>query len=727
MPDVSPAKALTMLRSAIVNARIYPKGSQMVDVSIKGALEAFQAALESASAITVTDAQGKLLVDGKDAPEARDFRPFLVSHEIQSLRFTKGVELAEMTTLVEGLGRKKGQYDTKPNFKEWLKGQNVSHVLVEEVQFVALQKGDVVVQQITQLLEQNSHDVPSLISSLDESVRLMDQLPDDKSKQEARKHMAHHLSTLPPHQLRELFENKLPENVEKAGLRDDVVQAMTREKLEETLEEVHKWYDQIKQSAASDLEAVEKLNGLKSFLGKILHSPASKNVSFAMYEELLNVGLLEEIPQGVQKGERSSLNAQVEQLLSMPSASLLDPPVRQNFPELLKALCGMGMDEALQKLTDKMMENLKNTAPLMRETAVKTLKLFQDTFASNRKEKQFLAIVSAFRQMADQESSPEVYHQVATALQAAAMEMLVGWKFEESALLLALLRRHSREESPISQKKKQFAARALQEFAAKGLDTLCADINASVKERQEGSYKVLAELGEDAVPSLIEAMKRSMDPRTKQAAAQALKRLGTAAKDPLVKQMTLNTPADVLVKLVPILEEFVDTSLLPTLTALSQHAEPLVRRQVARLLARVQDTKAQALLFAMLGDSDPEAQTEIIRMIGDLKIAAAVPELIKHLPTAYPSAQEEICITFGTLKDKRTIPELIKLLQNHGSFWKKSSGTPESTRVRIVWALGQMMPDVEAEKALQKAQKDSAMVVQRAAQNALSKSLSPAR
>ena len=184
---------------------------------------------------------------------------------------------------------------------------------VEEVEFVEIKKGEVVVQQMMNLLEQSSGDTPALMGSLTESFRLMEQLPDDASRKEVQKKMTDHLAGLPPQQLRELFESKVPAQVEKSGLRDDVVQAMSRDKLEETLEEVHKWYKKIKEETHSEFEVVEKLSGLKGFLGKLLHSPASKTVPFALYEELLNVGLLGRIfPRGVQKGENSSLLVEVD-------------------------------------------------------------------------------------------------------------------------------------------------------------------------------------------------------------------------------------------------------------------------------------------------------------------------------------------------------------------------------------------------------------------------------
>ena len=384
-PVITVGKAISMLRSAIVNARIYPKGSQMVDSAIKGAQQALENCLQDSSPIIVSDLQGKLCVNGKELAEAKDFRPFLIQQEVQSLKFFKGIQVNEVSALTDALGKRKGQLGDHKNLGEWLKAEGVSHVQCEEVEFVELKKGEVVVQQVISLLEQST-DVTSMANSLEESYRLIEQLPDDAARKDVQKKMANHLSSLPPYQLRELFDAKLPESIEQSTLKQDVIQSLSREKLEETLEEVNKWYQQIKEDSTSEFEVVDKLNGLKSFLGKVLHSPASKTVPFALYEELLNVGLLEQIPQGVQKGENAGLLTEVEGLLNKPNEALLEPSVRQRFPELLKALCAMALEEPLAKLTDKMLGNLNNPAPVVRESAVKTIRVFQEALASNRKE-----------------------------------------------------------------------------------------------------------------------------------------------------------------------------------------------------------------------------------------------------------------------------------------------------------------------------------------------------
>src|ERR1700733_5133179 len=142
-PAMTVGKAISMLRSAIVNARIYPKGSQMVDSAIKSAQQAVEKVLQESSPIVVSDLQGKLCVNGKEVVEAKDFRPFLIQQEVQSLKFFKGLQVSEVGSLIEALGRRKGQQGDLKNLGEWLKAENVTRIQAEEVEFVELKKGDV--------------------------------------------------------------------------------------------------------------------------------------------------------------------------------------------------------------------------------------------------------------------------------------------------------------------------------------------------------------------------------------------------------------------------------------------------------------------------------------------------------------------------------------------------------------------------------------------------------
>ena len=86
------------------------------------------------------------------------------------------------------------------------------------------------------------------------------------------------MAAMPAHLLKDLFENPLPKRVEDAGLRDEVLRKMTKEKVHDIFSEIGQWYENIRRNTESDFEAVEKLNQLKGFLGKLLGSPASRQV-----------------------------------------------------------------------------------------------------------------------------------------------------------------------------------------------------------------------------------------------------------------------------------------------------------------------------------------------------------------------------------------------------------------------------------------------------------------
>ena len=134
----------------------------------------------------------------------------------------------------------------------------------------------------------------------------------------------------------------------------------------------------------------------------------------------------------------------------------------------------------------------------------------------------------------------------------------------------------------------------------------------------------MAELGEEAVEPLVEAVKRSLDPRARQAAIQALRRLGPAVKDPLLKQMNVGVAADILVKLVPLLEDFAEVSLLPTLTGLLQHPDAHSRGCCARVRKHGSADRARLGLAS-------EAAAGRLRRAGDRPQGGRRRELLRRI------------------------------------------------------------------------------------------------
>jgi len=120
------------------------------------------------------------------------------------------------------VGPARGAARRAQHLGDWLKANQVTHITAEELKFVAIQKGEVIVSQILQLLEQSTGDTASLMRRLEESATPDGAAPDDAAAPVCKSRWRTTCPTLPPYQLKELFEAKLPETVEKSGLREEV-------------------------------------------------------------------------------------------------------------------------------------------------------------------------------------------------------------------------------------------------------------------------------------------------------------------------------------------------------------------------------------------------------------------------------------------------------------------------------------------------------------------------
>ena len=192
-------------------------------------------------------------------------------------------------------------------------------------------------------------------------------------------------------------------------------------------------------------------------------------------------------------------------------------------------------------------------------------------------------------------------------------------------------------------------------------------------------------------------------------------------RDAIVRQLSIGTSGEALVKLIAVMDDFADITLLPTLMGLLQHPDAEVRRHVAQLMVKIDDPKIQSIIAGLLDDASIEVQTEAVRLIGEKRFLLATNELIRRLPMMAPVVQEEICIALGNFGDKKAAPAMVALLQSEKAFWRRNSGTPDAVRLRAIWALGQLLPEDNAHRALTKVAKDPNPNIQRAAQNALAR------
>src|SRR5258706_12448337 len=93
--------ALSLLRGAIFNARIYPAGSLIIEQPIEASYEALSACLKETPRFTISDLQGKLMFNDTTEMHANPFIEELKQHEVQIMTVSSGLTKLEVGFLVE--------------------------------------------------------------------------------------------------------------------------------------------------------------------------------------------------------------------------------------------------------------------------------------------------------------------------------------------------------------------------------------------------------------------------------------------------------------------------------------------------------------------------------------------------------------------------------------------------------------------------------------------------
>ncbi|HRY30166.1 MAG TPA: HEAT repeat domain-containing protein [Elusimicrobiota bacterium] len=703
------------LRAAVVNQRIYPPGSPIVERSVTQILQTLSAPLAESDRITFTSRQGKLFLKNKEIPDGASLCPYLDEHGLQSLSFLTGVTAAEISQLVILLSRKKLPGG---NAAEWLRSQQVTHVQVDKITMVELLEGEVVQKKVDQLFE-GLRDFPGMLTSLRESYDMIDKIPDEAGKAKVQEHIARKLALTEPSLLRDMFENELPKHVEDSGLKTMVLNAMTQDKIHDIFSEIGNWYRQIRAQTNSDFEVVEHLNKLKSFLGKLLNAPASKQVPFAVFEEMLNEGLIDQIPAGVEKKpEEESLASQVDHLLERPGSALLEQPARDQLPFILKKLCDVGLDDMSQRLVEKFVENFSQDVLLLRQMAAHTAKNLMDVLWANRKERLWKIIAERIEKMADSERAGEVYKELADALSSMVHNFILHGRSPEAVRVLALLRRHGAEDNPLMPKRRETATQTLQQLAASLTDVLTEELLSDDKNRKEAAQDILAHFGENAVPCFIRLIKKSGDLRHRRLAAGVLKYFGESAKSQLAAEFQIGNPTDVLLNILGILEDFLTPDLIPRFENFLHYPDPTIRRRLIHLLARIPSPDASRLLTAFLDDGDESVLVEAVRAVGETRHHGAVEKLCNLLKNGTTRQLEETCLALGHLGNDKALDALLDILEPKSGLFKKRAAVEETVRVRAAWAIAQFK-SVPARDALTRLLKDPNLQVQNIARTAL--------
>ncbi|OGS21767.1 MAG: hypothetical protein A2252_06465 [Elusimicrobia bacterium RIFOXYA2_FULL_39_19] len=717
------ARIIKSFRSTISNYRIYPTGSQIVVNSLTVLLNAINEHLNANDSFTISEAHHKMLIDGQEVKSLTDsfLLTLLGELEIQSMTFQKGITLEHLAYFLE-LITTKDKIKLKEivgKITDILKSKNITSIAVDTVKYVAVKDGEEVVSKISGLVDNIQTDPAAFMTSLRDIYDSMDTIQDKNSKKEITDLLAKKISSMDPSSIKDFFDRPLPSKIEQSGLKDSVLSSLPQDKIRDIFDEITSWYDDIQRNSKSEFEAIEKLSGLKSFLNKILTSPQARNIPFRFFEELLRVGVLEELPVWIKK-EEPTLILKIDKLLEGDAITLLDPPVRDTLAAMVKQLCQSELSDMAEKLTNKLAENLKQPQLKVRSDTIRTLMEIYDIIVTFHKEKILKNMEITFLSMFEKERNIEIYAALVNLLTKRVIQLLLNNAPQEAIEILQLIKRHLYPQTEGDKERRDVTNEYFVRLTSEISPLLIAEMKSGIEKRQGYAITIITIMEDTMTSTLADIIRESDDYRTRKTAAFALKNIGEKAVISFVNSIALDTNTEVMRRIINIFDEFTGFNITNKIQELLKYPDPHVKKLLLRFLLKSNHPNVKALLINELYNKDIAA--DIIKIISENRISEAIDELLNISTSTILAVQEELCMAFGLLLDTRAIPVLYKYIKIKKSFFGGSKpNAPETVRMRAVWALGRFLPNKTAEAALAEALKDFNESVRAEAHKALSR------
>jgi HEAT repeat protein len=140
---------LSSLHAAMVNFHLYPPTSDIVEDSVKRALEELEQALATWGSITFCELDNKLLINEFSLGERDQTRPNTVSFlkdlamwEVRSITFDQGLKDEELRIFLEVFSRKRADRTLEGNLSSLLGQSDINHISVDEKIYVSLSKDE---------------------------------------------------------------------------------------------------------------------------------------------------------------------------------------------------------------------------------------------------------------------------------------------------------------------------------------------------------------------------------------------------------------------------------------------------------------------------------------------------------------------------------------------------------------------------------------------------------
>ncbi len=703
------------LRVAVAQLRLYPKDSPQVLKVVTDTYHTVHAFLEQAGVLTLSKTPKGLLVNGRrlgvTGPVADSLdvamQGLLTDASVKSITFKKGLTLEELITFLHALTKKFWDVKDGKEINGRLRDERCFQISVDEVQYVALGAGDIVIEDAARKFSGGQTELAKLLGNLDQ---VLESASADAGGQEVRLQL-----------MKRLIE-KDPDLLKQAGVAEAGAPAAS--------------------AAGEGSWSFEKAQATLGDIVQLLREtppaahPALRRVGRAIIDAFRNHPQLASVMDSLLAGAGETASASAAPLPEAPKVApallrarqLMDAgddervqAVSQEGGALMDELAALGHGEVVEALVAAVAGMLMDRTSRRRAAAARALNSVRRALERNAGEGVLEEFEEAVRTAIELERDPGVYAALADLMAYLSDLRIRRGSIERARVNLEGLNRHYLIRDPSFPQRGELAYSALERVAA-GVGF--ASISDRLRSGDPEVARVLEALDAAATRFLVREIKTGETQARRLHFAQYIARAGAGAATVLMDELQKTSAPSEVLSLLEVLPHAMPREMAEmALGGLLRHSAVAVRRRAAAALAEQSFPRAGLLLLDGLAvESDVPTRIALVDALGRTRFRGAVDILCALVEDR--SSGEELrgaaAMALGKIADTRAVPVLARVYaKGEKGLTRIFRPVPAAVRASAARALAYFPSHPEAREAIKRAREDHDPSVRAVATQAL--------
>jgi hypothetical protein len=710
---------LANLKVAVAQLRLYPPHSPQVLKVATAAYQSVSGFLNDSGTLTLSRSPRGLLVNGKRVPVLGEVAnsleaatlALLQEVQIKTISFRKGLTLEELVSFLHALVRKFWDVKDGKEINKRLRDARVFQVTVDEVEYVAVGAGDLVLEDAAAKLEGTNARVAEIMKTLDSIIETA--VADGVGDQLRLEIMKKLIDQDPA-----LIQKAQASGMAGAG-QGDAPGWITFEQARQALGDIVR----VMQKAEGEPREVLRKLG-HTVVGGFRHDP----VVMALMKKFLSDEASELFPAWLKDGGEAAPSApspggaavrRAGAILALQEEDQI-PALQQEAAALVRELSALQDFDLAAELLVALAGFVRHTVAERRTAAAETLLgilplLGAPGLADSRRQ-----VEDRSRSALNLERDSRVYPKLADLAAALVDDLLRRGEFDRALAFLQVLQRHYQVKESSFPQRVELAFRALDRIATgPGFPAVIEKLRA----REPVAVALVEALDLAAARSLISEMKRIENAPDRLAVAQLLLKVGAGAGTLLIEETQKATAPSEALRLAEVVPHAVSESMAEmALAGLLRHPAAVVRHRAAALLAeRAYGRAGTLLLDALREERDPAGRAGLIDALRQVRHGPALGMLCEIVDSRSETEDVRVaaCHALGRIERPESVPILAKVVKSGRGLTKLLNPAGPAVRAAAAMALASFARNAEAREALKLATEDPDGAVQNAARGIL--------